>query len=231
MKRVVGVTIFLIVVVTGALVYVVRGAVPDQHDPWAPLSIDRPHGLATNAKLRRLGSDADACFEVLEASDLEYQPIEDRTTGEGCGFFDAGRLLRSNVSWGGNVTLTCPALVALARWERHDLQPLAREIFGEELVRIRHYGTYACRNVNGRSAGRRSEHATANAIDVAAFVLAGGQEIAVDADWDADTDAGRFLVLAHRRACGLFRTVLGPDYNAAHHNHFHLDMGGWSICR
>ena len=231
MKRVVGVSIFLIIVVIGALVYFVRVGAPDQHDPWAPLSIERPRGLATAAKLRRLDSAPEACFEVLETSDLEYERIEDRATGEGCGFFDAGRLLRSNVSWGGNVTLTCPALVALARWERHDLQPLAREIFGTELVRIRHYGTYACRNVNGRSAGRRSEHATANAIDVAAFVLAGGQEIAVDADWDADTDAGRFLVLAHRRACGLFRTVLGPDYNAAHHNHFHLDMGGWSICR
>lgn len=26
-------------------------------------------------------------------------------------------------------------------------------------------------------------------------------------------------------------TVLGPDYNAAHHDHFHLDMGLWQVCR
>jgi hypothetical protein len=25
--------------------------------------------------------------------------------------------------------------------------------------------------------------------------------------------------------------VLGPDYNAAHRNHFHLDMGPWWVCR
>ncbi|WP_208534621.1 extensin family protein, partial [Pseudomonas aeruginosa] len=25
--------------------------------------------------------------------------------------------------------------------------------------------------------------------------------------------------------------VLGPDYNAAHRDHFHLDMGLWKVCR
>ena len=33
-----------------------------------------------------------------------------------------------------------------------------------------------------------------------------------------------FLRAAHRSACKLFNTVLGPEANNAHQNHFHLDM-------
>jgi hypothetical protein len=38
---------------------------------------------------------------------------------------------------------------------------------------------------------------------------------------DGKTD---FLRAVHRSACNLFNTVLGPEANYAHHNHFHLDM-------
>ena len=38
---------------------------------------------------------------------------------------------------------------------------------------------------------------------------------------DGKTD---FLRAAHRSACKLFNTVLGPEANNAHLNHFHLDM-------
>ena len=33
-----------------------------------------------------------------------------------------------------------------------------------------------------------------------------------------------FLRAAHRSACKVFNTVLGPEANNAHLNHFHLDM-------
>ena len=38
---------------------------------------------------------------------------------------------------------------------------------------------------------------------------------------DGKTD---FLRAAHHSACKLFNTVLGPEANNAHLNHFHLDM-------
>ena len=38
---------------------------------------------------------------------------------------------------------------------------------------------------------------------------------------DGKTD---FLRAAHRSACKVFNTVLGPEANNAHLNHFHLDM-------
>jgi hypothetical protein len=34
----------------------------------------------------------------------------------------------------------------------------------------------------------------------------------------------QFLKRIHQEACGLFDTVLGPDANKDHHNHFHLDL-------
>jgi hypothetical protein len=42
-----------------------------------------------------------------------------------------------------------------------------------------------------------------------------------------------FLHQAHDNACGIFGTVLGPDTNDAHRDHFHLDMKarkGPSLC-
>ena len=41
----------------------------------------------------------------------------------------------------------------------------------------------------------------------------------------------QMLVDAHRGACRFFSGVLGPDYNAVHRNHFHLETGGYSMCR
>ena len=34
----------------------------------------------------------------------------------------------------------------------------------------------------------------------------------------------QFLHAAHRSACKIFGTVLGPEANKAHKNHFHVDM-------
>jgi hypothetical protein len=47
------------------------------------------------------------------------------------------------------------------------------------------------------------------------------QAAALPADPGAKMD---FLRAAHDRACKLFHTVLGPEANTAHRNHFHVDM-------
>jgi hypothetical protein len=83
-------------------------------------------------------------------------------------------------------------------------------------------GSYNCRNVAGTS--KRSEHAHANAIDVSAFVLADGRRITVQGGWNGNRSERAFLKAIHKSACRRFGTVLGPDFNKAHHDHFHLDM-------
>ncbi len=40
-----------------------------------------------------------------------------------------------------------------------------------------------------------------------------------------------FLRVIRRSACKRFGTVLSPDYNAAHRDHFHLERGDGSFCR
>ncbi len=81
-----------------------------------------------------------------------------------------------------------------------------------------------CRNRYSAADGFVSEHGFANALDVVGFTLDNGQTITVDGDW-AGTPEGRLLRLAHGAACGRFTTVLGPEANADHKDHFHLDLG------
>ena len=93
------------------------------------------------------------------------------------------------------------------------------------------FGTYSCRNVYGREHGRRSQHATANAIDVAGFTLEGGQSVSVLRDWKDPGPRSEFVRSVRDKACSSFGVVLSPDYNAAHANHLHLDMAPWMMCR
>jgi hypothetical protein len=83
-----------------------------------------------------------------------------------------------------------------------------------------------CRNRNNAAAGFTSEHGFANAVDVTGFTLADGRTIAVEGDWlPATAPEGRLLRLAHDAACAGFTTVLGPEANAEHRDHLHLDLG------
>ena len=41
----------------------------------------------------------------------------------------------------------------------------------------------------------------------------------------ATTPEAKFLARVHDAACTIFTTVLSPDSNAAHHSHFHFDLG------
>ena len=49
-------------------------------------------------------------------------------------------------------------------------------------------------------------------------------DAALPAPAEALTGKAQFLRAAHRAACGIFGTVLGPEANSAHKNHFHVDM-------
>jgi hypothetical protein len=149
----------------------------------------------------------------------------------GCGYPDGIVLTRSQVSYGGGVLLRCPAAVALVMWERSVLQPEAERLFKSRVTHVQTFGTYACRNVYHQQNARRSQHATANAIDVAGFTIAGGQNVNVLRDWKDAGPRGRFARAVRDGACRFFGTVLSPDYNAAHANHLHLDMGRWMMCR
>lgn len=206
--------------------------IPREWNPLAPLVVDDPVTPVTRWKLKRLSMDREGCLAALStASDIAYTPLDDYTPAAGCPLENVIRLSRSEVSFNASFVASCPLALAWVMFERHELQPLARQIFDQRVVRVQHYGSFACRNIYHRDNARRSEHATASALDVAAFQLESGRKISVLNDWDDPGEHGEFLRAAQRGACHYFGTTLGPDYNAAHANHFHFGMRGVSFCR
>jgi hypothetical protein len=223
-----------LVVLAGVAAVLTHGRLwqlPDRHNPWAPLRIDETPGWLTRHKLARLDDAPALCLATLAQATMRFEPVADRAVGPGCGFDNAVRISRTSVQVGQPFTLSCPAAVSLALWERHVLHAAASSLLGSDVRRIEHYGSYACRNVYGREAGRRSQHATADALDVAGFVLEDGRRITVAAHWRADDERAVFLRRIHAQACGFFDGVFGPAYNAAHADHLHLDRGPFRLCR
>ncbi len=178
--------------------------------------------------------DTQACFTDLSREQVDYSPLPDRDYGGGCEVIGAVQLLDIGVPVTGLKSMRCGLARPFVAWVRFAVVPAARQILGSDLVKVETLGTYACRGVIGRgSAGAKvlSEHALADAVDVSGFDLADGRRVTVAAGWRSDDPQVRqFLQVIHGSACRRFETVLSPDYNAAHHDHLHLDMGRGPFC-
>ena len=203
-----------------------------QHDPWAPLDLRDPPGWATRTKLVDLRTDPAECRAVLERSEVAFATLDPAGEGE-CRRED--RAVLSDFPFAPrSPPTTCAVAAALELWFAQEAQPAAEELLGSPVARIEHFGAYSCRRLYGSESGRWSEHATGNALDVAAFVLEDGRRVSVLGDWgDADSEA-EFLHRVRDGACGVFGTVLSPDYNEAHRDHLHFDQaarGFGSFCR
>lgn len=81
------------------------------------------------------------------------------------------------------VEVNCRMMAALYRWDKTALEPAARNKLGSPVVRILGASGYACRNVYNRPDGNLSQHAFANAVDIAAFELKDGRSITVRKGW------------------------------------------------
>lgn len=123
-------------------------------------------------------------------------------------------------------TANCEMAMTLPAWaEAVDGYVFARE--NARITRILTGTSYMCRE-RRTAAGSSdlSEHGLANALDVMGFELADGRSIRVLDGWpDATSFAGRVLRFAHDAACSMFSTTLGPEANALHADHLHLDQG------
>ncbi len=175
------------------------------------------------------------CKARLDQAAVRFTVLPNEQRGGGCAIIDAVKLLDFGTPTANLGAMSCDLAANFAAWARYAVRPAARLYLGSEVVRIDTFGTYACRDVRGSGgtiAGRLSEHAHANAVDVAAFVLADGRRISVADNWRDDGPSAQFLHAIHDSACRRFRTVLSPDYNTAHRDHLHFDMGGkGTYCR
>lgn len=206
-----------------------------EHMPTARFEIAHPQGWATQRKLVGLVGDDAACFAALDRAKAGYErrPV----VGTGACRASQRMVLTGNrfvpTMRPANAAPGCAVTVTMALWNRDVVQPLAQKHFRQEVVALENLGSYNCRSIRGGQTP--SQHSTANAIDISAFVLADGRRISLINDWD-DADVRReFLHDVRDGSCDLFTTVLSPDYNAAHADHFHFDMAvrtaGWSVCR
>lgn len=199
-----------------------------QDVPWTSLDLDAPVGMATGWKLDRLKDDPAACRALLAKAGVAFTPVPDRVTGPGCGWRGAVRLEDPGVPLRpGGAVLSCPAAAALVVWTRGVVIPQTAAL-GTRATGLVHFGTYNCRSIAGSAS--ISQHATANAIDIAAVRTPTG-DIALLRDWTPPGPRRDYLLALWRGGCDSFTTVLGPAYNAAHRDHFHMDMGRWNACR
>ena len=205
--------------------------------PWTPLSLDQPIGVFTGRKLTALTKEPDRCIGLLEEPGLKFKQMPPR--GGTCPVPDAVRITKGQDMLSltpTSVAPACPVVAALALWQWRAVTPAAHRLFNASVVKIHHYGSFACRRMYGRDTGSWSEHASADAIDISGFTLSDGTEIRVKRDWPTDGKKSQFLHEVRDEACRLFSTVLSPDFNEQHQDHFHLDQAergewGWRSCR
>ncbi len=146
------------------------------------------------------------------------------------------------------VTMNCRMAETLHGWvDGADQSALV--LLKSQLWRLNVSTSYQCRRRNNAPDGKISEHGFANALDIAGFELVDGTRISVldhwpAVDYEAEVEAASeegeaeestydgpeatlegFLRLVHQDACTRFTTVLGPEANVHHADHFHFDLG------
>ena len=130
-------------------------------------------------------------------------------------------------------TLNCRTANTLANWVENDAQEAVKKL-RSRITEMTVFASYACRSRNNQRGARLSEHAQGNAIDIGAFTLANGIELSVEDDWGKSGKEGVATRALHESACGPLGTVLGPNSDRFHYNHFHFDTAEYrsgSYCR
>ena len=184
--------------------------------------------LLNDARARAYFASDARCLRTLKANGASFRFVADPPHDDDCPFRNVvrmrpGGLLRRPLY------MTCRLATALVRFDTEVLQPAAHRHFGQPVSHLLENGVRNCRPVAGYDA-LLSEHAFANAIDVAGVVLRDGTAISV-AEADAQPTHAAFLREVGTRACDVFRTVLGPGFDGQHRDHVHLDMAILGGCR
>lgn len=201
---------------------------PDAWNPLRPLSLADPATPLTRLKLGRALASPEACRAAL-ATGAAFAPMDPFEGPGACGIPQRVRLSAVGGAALPPVETACPTALRLALWERHVLRDAARDAFGAPAAGLRHQGSYNCRAVRGGT--RPSSHSTAAAIDIRAVALADGREVPLLGNWAGEGPEARFWRAARDGACDWFVTVLGPEFDAGHADHLHLQATGWGTCR
>jgi hypothetical protein len=264
-----------------------EGAAPASKDNWTEAEIVRGREECMHL-LQSVAADVEMLAPIMRADCGLPAPVRLKSFGSSSG-----------VVFDPPVEINCRMMAALYRWNKTTLQPAARNNLESSVARIVGASGYSCRNVYNLPDGNLSQHAFANAIDIAAFELKNGRNVTVLKGWGptardiraqtkaksepvpskspavaekayattksappssaqgltraslslnkppeqksepsaarlirpeggagamTPTMATKFLSSLHQGACREFETVLGPEANEEHRNHFHFDL-------
>lgn len=229
---------FVLIAVLGAIMGVFvalfhpETPVPPEWNPTVPLVVADPTTLITPWKLRRALGDPVQCIAALQAAS-QTAVMTPLIASEHCHIRNRVSVAAIGSMVIDDVQTSCATALRMAMWERHGIQPAAREILGTQTTVIRQIGSYSCRAIRttAGSSTRWSTHARADAIDISGFEFADGRSVRLIDDWDGNALKAQFLHAVRDSACTWFATTLSPDYNSLHADHFHLQARGWGSCR
>lgn len=180
----------------------------------------RPKGLETKAMARRR--------QLMKGAVCGDPDIQGEAVGavpgriRGCGINDAVRVTSvSGIALSQGAVVDCGTAKALKTWVNQSVKPEFRS-FGGGLKRLRVAAHYACRTRNNQPGAKISEHGKGRAIDISGFILKDGSEVTVLNGWN-NGRTSRAMRAVHKGACGPFGTVLGPNSDRFHKDHFHFD--------
>ncbi len=140
----------------------------------------------------------------------------------GCGQANPVRITAvDGVALSTPATINCDTATALRSWVTNVVKPTVGG-HGGGVAGLRVAASYACRTRNNIPGGKISEHGRGNAIDISAILLKDGTAMTVLRGW-RDKVQGPLLRAMHAKACGTFGTVLGPNSDRFHQDHFHFD--------
>ena len=152
----------------------------------------------------------------------------------GCGILEPVEIsAAAGVRFSTDAKIDCATARAVADWLMGVVQPAAEQQFGSRVTGVRVVGSYVCRTRNHLPGAKISEHGKGRAIDIAGFTLADGRRIEVLSGWNRSAE-GAFLRAVWKGACGGFGTVLGPESDRHHRDHFHFDTARYrsgAYCR
>ncbi len=176
-----------------------------------------------------------ACLDALRALGVAFTPMPPLDLGGECEVSHPLNVtaLGSGVSIAPETILDCETTRSLAEWVKDVVVPEAERTLGAQPDGIEQDSAYVCRHRYDDPHQKISEHAHANAIDVASFAFSGRAAVGIGRNAPGSKEA-EFETAVRAGSCRYFTTVLGPGSNAAHATHFHLDMavrkGGYRLC-
>lgn len=151
---------------------------------------------------------------------------------KGCGIASPVRVTEvSGVKLSQASLMDCTTAQALKSWIDKGVKPAVGKQ-GGGVASLRIVAHYQCRTRNHRPGAKISEHGKGRAIDIAGIRLKNGHEMSVLRGWRGQDSTA--LKQMHKAACGPFGTVLGPNADRHHQDHFHFDTARYrsgTYCR